>query len=95
MKKFTIWILVLMLALAAISPALAEVSARIDVSWYVLSGGGGERSSSHTQVDDVLGQWADGLSSSERYRVEPGFWHSGRVAKPNRIYLPMTAGINS
>lgn len=89
MKRVMIWILALFLALALIIPVLAQVSPNFDLGWHALSGGGGSRQSTHYQIDDVLGQWPDGLSSSANYQIDPGFWHVGRVIEPRRLYLPV------
>jgi hypothetical protein len=57
------------------SLALAQVSTNYDVSWHLLSGGGGSRSSSNYRVDDALGQWAGGRTSSANTHVDAGFWY--------------------
>ena len=88
MNRVYLWILVLLLALALAGPLLAQVSLHFDLSWHLLSGGGGSRSSAHYQIDDVLGQWADGQSGSVHYQVDPGFWGRGNVSKTWRLYLP-------
>jgi hypothetical protein len=54
---------------------LAQVSTHFDLSWHLLSGGGGNRSSSNYRVDDTLGQWAAGTSSNPNYKIEPGFFY--------------------
>ena len=60
----------------------------------MLSGGGGSRNSAAYQIDDTLGQWSDGASSSAHYQVAPGFWHPSRVIeKTERLYAPLV--INS
>ena len=84
-------ILILLLALAISIPVLAQVSSHFDLGWDLLSGGGGARSSSHYQIDDVLGQWPDGLAGSVHYQIDPGFWHAGREVEPEYLYLPIVA----
>lgn len=85
---FALLILLSILLLAA--PLLVQGLARFDLNWHVLSGGGGPRASAVFQIDDVLGQWPDGRSSSARYQIDPGFWHAGRLPKARRFYLPVT-----
>jgi len=85
--RLTISLLLLVLLLAA--PVLAQISQRYDLGWHTLTGGGGPRSSAHYQIDDALGQWADGRSSSDRFQIDPGFWHAGRVVETRRLYLPV------
>ena len=61
-------------AAVAAGAALAQVSANYDLSWHLLSGGGGSRSSGSYRVDDSLGQWPGNPTASAGYRVDPGFW---------------------
>jgi hypothetical protein len=82
----TILLLALILVLAA--PLLAQISARYDLTWPILSGGGGPRSSPNFYIDDALGQWPDGRSTSPNYQLDPGFFHAGRVLKNQSLYLP-------
>ena len=89
MNRVHILILLLLLALLMAAPVLAQISANFDLGWHVLSGGGGARNSNHYQVDDVLGQWPDGLTESDQYRIEPGFWHTGSVRAERQLYLPL------
>lgn len=63
-----------LLLLLAAGVAWAQVSTNYDLSWHVLSGGGGSRSSAAYRVDDSLGQWPGNPSASAAYRVDPGFW---------------------
>ena len=91
MNRKLIPLLLLLLLLALTVPLLAQMSARYDQSWHVLSGGGGPRTSANYQVDDVLGQWADGRSMSGRYQVDPGFWHVGRAHWAATNYLPLVS----
>ena len=71
---------------------MAQISPHFDLGWHLLSGGGGPRSSAHYQIDDVLGQWPDGLSSSAHYQIDPGFWHVGRAVEAWHLYLPLALG---
>lgn len=77
MKKRKRWLYLigLLAGLMLTGVALAQVSTNFDLSWHLLSGGGGSRSSADYQLDDSLGQWADGSSSSANYEIEPGFWY--------------------
>ena len=60
--------------LALSGVVLAQVSTNFDLSWHLLSGGGGVRNSTNYQIDDSLGQWANRTSSSTNYKIKPGFW---------------------
>lgn len=54
--------------------ALAQVSTNFNLSWHLLSGGGGYRSSANYRLGDALGEWAQQAASSANYKIEPGFW---------------------
>ena len=69
---------------------LAQVSTNFDLSWHLLSGGGGLRSSANYQVSDSLGQWVGGSVSSVGYQIATGFWYGTVVAEEGQvIYLPL------
>ena len=89
MNRVHILIVLLILAALLTVPVLAQISPNFDLGWHLLSAGGGERSSLHYQIDDVLGQWPDGRAQSARYQIDPGFWHTGRVIEARRLYLPV------
>lgn len=89
MNRIHILISLLLLVGLLAAPAMAQISPHFDLSWSLLSGGGGYRSSSHYQIDDVLSQWPDGQSRSDHYQIDPGFWHVGRVMEPSRLYMPL------
>ncbi len=89
MNRYRMWVLIFLLVLVLAVPVLAQISPHFDLGWHLLSGGGGPRSSAYYQIDDVLGQWPDGLSGSANYQIEPGFWHAGRGAEARRLYLPV------
>ena len=84
------WLAIVLVALGLTGVALAQVSTNFDLSWHLLSGGGGSRSSTNYQVDDSLGQWADQSSSSTGYQIESGFWYGMVISEEGReIYLPL------
>ncbi|MBN1874889.1 MAG: fibronectin type III domain-containing protein [Anaerolineae bacterium] len=81
-KKTGAWILWLGiggLLLGAAGVTLAQVSTHFDLHWSLLSGGGGNRSSTTYQVDDMLGQWVMWDSTSTGYQIAPGFWQGAIV----------------
>lgn len=83
-----VWIAILVGNLILVSIVLAQVSTNFDLGWHLLSGGGENRSSANYRVDDVLGQWATGTSSSPNYKIEPGFYYgAATVARCNRLTL--------
>lgn len=95
MNSLRLFIFLLLLAAILTAPVLAQLSPHFDLDWSVLSGGGGQRSSNQFEVDDVLGQWPDGLSRSANYQIDPGFWTSGRAAQGESLYLPLVLGPGS
>jgi hypothetical protein len=83
-QKTLILLAGLLSGLALTVTVLAQVSARFDLSWSLLSSGGGSRTSTHYRVDDSLGQWVAGASSSENAELAPGFW-PGLAAGPTQV----------
>ncbi|MFN2138493.1 MAG: hypothetical protein ACK2UK_21230 [Candidatus Promineifilaceae bacterium] len=77
-------------------PVLAQVSPHFDLSWSLLSGGGGARGSGVHQLDGLLGQWPDGRSRSAQYQIDPGFWPAGRDLEEwqetGLLYVPVIYG---
>jgi hypothetical protein len=71
----------LLTGLALTVTVLAQVSTHFDLGWHLLSGGGGSRNSTSYRIDDSLGQWLSGSSSSENAELAPGFWY-GVAAGP-------------
>ncbi len=89
MKHVVVASLLLLLLTLTVVAALAQVSPHFDLSWNLFSGGGGSRQSENVQIDDVLGQWADGRSRSDRYRLDPGFWYSGSPSPAQNQFVPV------
>lgn len=89
MNRIRILLLLLLLVLLLTGPVLAQVSPSFDLGWHLLSGGGGLRSSSQFQIEDALGQWANGPSQSDHYQIDPGFWPAGAVTEMRHLYLPV------
>jgi hypothetical protein len=81
-KRLLVWALGFAAALLLTGAVLAQVSTNFDLSWHLLSGGGGSRSSTQYQVDDSLGQWAAQPSSSATYEIAPGFWYGVGQPEP-------------
>lgn len=82
------WMIIFILILALITPVLAQVSTHFDLGWHIMSGGGGSRGSEHYQVEDVLGQWADGPSASDEFMIQPGFWPGGGEGERWQQFMP-------
>ncbi len=74
-RKRWLYFIGLLAGLMLTGVALAQVSTNFDLSWHLLSGGGGARDSANYRVDDSLGQWAKRTSSSANHGIEPGFWY--------------------
>jgi hypothetical protein len=88
-KRLT-WLMVVLGTLVLTEVALGQASTNFDLSWHLLSGGGGSRSSAGYRIDDSLGQWIGQSASSTSYRIEPGFWYGTVVSEEGRkIYLPL------
>lgn len=85
-----ILILVLLLVTFGVGLASAGSSDHTDISWQVLSGGGGPAvsGSGHVALNGSLGQTAIGPSASDGYALGAGYWYGlgyGRY----EIYLPL------
>ena len=85
-RKTIILAMVLLLGLSAAGWALAQVSASYDLSWNVISGGGGSMSSASYSLEGSIGQPALGTSSSTSYRLDAGFWAG--IWEWFSLYLP-------
>lgn len=70
---------------------LAQVSDNYDLSWHVVSGGGGPMASGNYALNGTIGQAAIGLAESNNYELGAGYWY-GVVIQigPLEIYLPLT-----
>ena len=75
--KWLALILALTLCLTTAGVVLAASSTHLP--WSVLSGGGGQRSSTGYRLGDTTGQPAIGLSQSSNYNLEAGFWSGATV----------------
>lgn len=62
-------ILIMMLLIASVA-----VAQNYQIDWYVIASGGGHSESSNYQVDATIGQPIVGISSSDSYIIEAGFW---------------------
>ena len=75
------------LALAGI--VTAQVSPNFDLHWSLLDSGGGTRQSANAQLQDSLGQWTGGSTSSANFRVDGGFWPWAALPSRDKTYLPL------
>ena len=70
-------VLALILTALVTAWASAQVSSGFDLSWNVLSGGGGARASANYAIEDSMGQFAPGFSqfatSQGERQVAAGF----------------------
>lgn len=66
-------LIALVFACVIASVVAAQLSAIYDLSWAILSGGGGSSYSENHRVQDVMGQSMAGISESETTRIESGF----------------------
>mgnify|MGYP000268297278 CR=1 FL=1 len=71
--------------------AWPQSSTHYAIDFHVLSGGGGERGSSHYLLLDTLGQSSPiGISTSTNYIHSAGFWHAflGTIVEPDIAVTP-------
>jgi hypothetical protein len=96
MKQFTtisrITMLMALALLLVVSIALAQASDNYDLSWHVVSGGGGPMSSTNYAINGTIGQAAIGPAVSTNYDLGAGYWY-GVVIQIGpvefKIYLPL------
>ena len=65
-----IQIILVLICLSAIS-VFAQTH---QVDWYVIGSGGGHSESGNFQIDGTVGQPIVGVTSSENYTIEAGYW---------------------
>ena len=81
-RKLLVRLASLLVGLMLAGVALAQVSTNYDLSWHVLSSGGGERESANYLVQDTLAQLASGPSTSTNFLVRAGYWYGVAVGTP-------------
>jgi hypothetical protein len=89
--RHTRWLAIILLGLAVlinVGMAVAQVSANYDLHWNVLSSGGGSHRSTNYTINDSLGQWVNGSSTSADYQVVPGFG-AGIGDLFSKLFLPI------
>jgi hypothetical protein len=65
----------LMAALLVVATSvIAQTSTNYDQSWHVMAGAGAPSSSANFAVNGSLTQFAVGMSESDSYRAESGYW---------------------
>ena len=69
----SIGLIIAALALVAVQPAQAQSGGGRDLSWWVVSGGGGQGVSAHFVLESAVGQPSVGYSTSASYRLGSGF----------------------
>jgi len=87
-RKRVVWLAIILGCLAVSGVVVAQVSTNFDLSWHLLSGGGGSRESANYHVDDSLGQWVGGSTGSAGYDIDPGFWY-GAAPEPAPCLVPL------
>lgn len=96
MKQFTttmrITMLMALALLLVVSIALAQASDNYDLSWHVVSGGGGPMSSTNYAINGTIGQAAIGPAVSINHELGAGYWY-GVIIQIGpvefKIYLPL------
>jgi hypothetical protein len=73
-SKKRLTVLACLLSLACITIIYAQTSPNYNLSWHVIGGGGGPMSSTNYRMASTVGQII-GVSSSENYRLEAGYWY--------------------
>jgi hypothetical protein len=69
-KKF---IMISVLVLFLLAGAVALAASQYQIGRFVVSGGGGERSSANYGLHDVVGEAAVGTSQGDSYKISAGF----------------------
>ena len=83
-------ITLLILLLAGLGQAaLAQSGGGFNLSWHVVSGGGGPATSSGFQLNGTVGQPGvnAGLLTDGSTQVGPGFWYG--IGGEHKVYLPL------
>ncbi|MFN8474912.1 MAG: caspase family protein [Anaerolineae bacterium] len=93
-RKFRTRLLAAVAGFLLAGVAVAQVSTSFDLSWHFLSAGGGERQSANFVVQDSLGQWVSGASSSANAQIAPGFLSGAVLASATFTPTP-TAPLSS
>ena len=89
-KRGLTWLIIFLGTLVLTGVVLAQASTNFDLSWHILSGGGGFRSSANYHISDSLAQWVGQSSSSTGYQIESGFWYGTVISEERReVYLPL------
>ena len=70
------FIFLLGLAFVGVMVAAAQTSSGFDLSWYVVSGGGGFSQTTGYELSSTVGQTAAGDSSSSGTSLSHGFWQN-------------------
>jgi hypothetical protein len=92
-RRTLLWLLLAGLLLLSVTTS-AVADAATQITWYVLSSGGGHAASTNYQVDFTMGQPAPGAASSPSYLLGSGFWYvMGAPEVPPvtqvNVYLPV------
>ncbi len=82
---------VIILLLLIVAPVLAQSGGGYDLSWSIVSGGGGTSSAGTFVLNGVIGQHDAGMMSGGNYSVGGGFWGGGEVTVPPNfnVFLPL------
>ena len=89
MNKQIVVVLVGLLCLTSI--AYAQVSTNYDLSWHVLSGGGGQMDSASYVQRSTAGQ-VIGSSESSNYRMGAGYWYGAVSTTTSKIKFDTGSG---
>jgi hypothetical protein len=74
MKNWRTKLFTILICCLATGVVLAQVSEDYDLSWNVISSGGGEMSSANYAMSSMVGQ-TTGLSDSNDYQLGAGYWY--------------------
>ena len=84
MKILGLSLAVLVLVLV-IGVSAATLSSTFDIDWWVFSGGGAPSSGGRIELNGSIGQSVIGMSESENYELDHGYWLRGQYT----VFLPL------
>jgi len=77
--------LAVLILIMVIGASAATLSSTFDIDWWVFSGGGAPSSGDGIELNGSIGQSVIGMSESENYELDHGYWLRGEY----KIFLPL------
>jgi hypothetical protein len=87
-KPLTLALLaVLLCGLTLVSVALAQTSTNYNLTWHVVSSGGGKMDSATYAMEGTIGQVLAQRTESDNYALAAGYWYP--LIHRYTVYLPL------